>query len=89
MMFVPDGDRLLVIASNMGAPKAPDWYLNLVADPMVQVEVGDQSYRAAATPLTGQEYEQTWASVKHSYPFFADHEKQTSRAIPVVAVQRV
>ena len=89
MMFVPDGERLLVIASNMGAPKAPDWYVNLVADPMVQVEVGDESYRAAATPLIGEEYDRTWASIKKSYPFFADHEKQTSRMIPVVAVQRV
>src|SRR6476660_8387005 len=84
MMFVPDGERLLVIASNMGAPKAPDWYVNLVADPMVQVEVGDESYRAAATPLIGEEYDRTWASIKKSYPFFADHEKQTSRVIPVV-----
>ena len=88
MMFVPDGERLLVIASNMGAPKAPDWYVNLVADPMVQVEVGDESYRAAATPLIGEEYDRTWASIKESYPFFADHEKQAGRDIPVVAVQR-
>ena len=55
----------------------------------MQVEVGDESYRAAATPLTGEEYDRTWASIKESYPFFADHEKQTSRVIPVVAVQRV
>src|SRR6476661_2611171 len=58
MMFVPDGDRLLVIASNMGARKVPDWFTNVVADPLVQVEVGDQSYPAIATALTGAEYEQ-------------------------------
>ena len=89
MMFVPDGDRLLVIASNMGAPKAPDWYVNLLADPIVQIEVGDESYQAVATPLTGEEYELSWASIKEGYPFFADHEKQAGRVIPVVAVQRV
>ena len=88
MMFVQDGDRLLVIASNMGAPKPPDWYTNLVADPIVQVEVGDESYRAVATALTGDEYERLWASIKENYPFFADHEKQAGRAIPVVALAR-
>ena len=88
MMFVPGGERLLVIASNMGARKAPDWYTNLVAEPVVQVEVGDQSYRALATAMTGQEYERVWASIKDAYPFFADHEKQAGRVIPVVALQR-
>ncbi len=88
MMFVPDGDRLLVIASNMGAPKVPDWFTNVVADPLVQVEVGDQSYPAIATALTGAEYEQHWSAIKASYPFFADHEKQAGRKIPVVALAR-
>ena len=88
MMFVPDGDRLLVVASNMGAAKAPDWYTNLVADPTVQVEVGDESYPAVAAALTGEEYDRVWASIKESYSFFADHEKQAGRAIPVVALTR-
>ena len=43
MMFHRDGDRVLVIASNIGAPRHPDWYLNLVANPEVTVEVGDGS----------------------------------------------
>ncbi len=88
MMFVQDGDRLLVIASNMGAPKAPDWYTNLVADPKVQVEVGDESYQATAAALTDDEYERVWASIKENYPFFADHEKQAGRVIPVVALAK-
>jgi deazaflavin-dependent oxidoreductase (nitroreductase family) len=88
MMFVDDGDRLLVIASNMGAPKVPDWYTNLVVDPMVRVEVGIESYRAAATALSGDEYDRSWASIKERYPFFADHEKQAGRVIPVVALER-
>jgi deazaflavin-dependent oxidoreductase (nitroreductase family) len=43
MMFHRDGERLLVIASNAGASKHPDWYLNLVANPRVTVEVGDET----------------------------------------------
>ena len=50
LMFHRDGDRVLVIASNVGAPAHPDWYLNLVARPQVTVEIDDDSYPAVATP---------------------------------------
>jgi deazaflavin-dependent oxidoreductase (nitroreductase family) len=88
MMFHRDGDRLLVIASNAGAPNHPDWYLNLVADPRVTVEVGDESYDAVATPTEGEERERLWTMLKDHYPFFAGHEAMTSRTIPVVTLTR-
>lgn len=88
MMFHRDGDRLLVIASNVGAPRHPDWFLNLVADPHVVVEVGDESYDAVASPLAGAERERVWTELKRAYPFFADHEAATDRTIPVVALTR-
>lgn len=88
MMFVPDGERILVIASNMGAPKVPDWYRNLQADPRVTVEVGDEKYEASASPLQGADYDRSWARIKDGYPFFADHEAQAGRPIPVVALTR-
>jgi deazaflavin-dependent oxidoreductase (nitroreductase family) len=88
MMFHRDGDRLLVIASNIGAPKHPDWYANLVADPHVVVEVGAERFEAAAVPLTGSERGRLWAMLKESYPFFAEHQAKTSREIPVVALTR-
>ena len=89
MMFHRDGDRLLVIASNAGAPKDPMWFGNLVRQPRVTVEVGDQKYEALATVLTGAEREVTWATLTEAYPFFADHERQAGRTIPVVALTRV
>jgi len=88
MMFHRDGDRLLVIASNIGADKHPDWYVNLVANPHVVVEVGAERFEATAVPLTGDERERLWTMLKQSYPFFADHEAKTSREIPVVALTR-
>jgi deazaflavin-dependent oxidoreductase (nitroreductase family) len=89
MMFHGDGDRVLVIASNIGAPQHPDWYLNLRADPFVTVEIGDERYQAIAAPLEGSERDQVWAMIKQTYPFFADHEAKTSRVIPVVSLARV
>ena len=87
MMFHPDGDRLLVIASNVGAPAHPDWYLNLRSNPMVTVEAGGDTYPAHATTATGPERDRLWSEIKSRYPFFADHEAKTSRTIPVVILE--
>ena len=86
MMFVRDGDRVLVIASNMGAEKEPDWCANLSANNQVNVEIGAETYPAAAELLTGDDYARTWAMIKEKFPFFADHEQTANRPIPVVAL---
>jgi deazaflavin-dependent oxidoreductase (nitroreductase family) len=88
MMFHPDGDRVLVMASNAGAPKPPDWYANLMTDPSVKVEIGDESYAATATVLTGEERERLWKDITTANPFFVDHEHKAEREIPVVALTR-
>jgi deazaflavin-dependent oxidoreductase (nitroreductase family) len=88
MMFHRDGDRVLVIASNAGAPEHPDWYTNLAADPRVTVEIGDESYAARAATAT-EERERLWQMIKDTYPFFADHEAKAGRVIPVVVLERV
>lgn len=89
MMFHRDGTRLLVVASNAGARRHPNWYRNVVADPRVTVEVGDETYEATATELTGEDRARTWAMLKERYPFFADHEAKVARTIPVVALVRL
>ena len=88
MMYVPDGDRVLVMASNAGAPKHPDWYRNLLAHPEVTVEVDGEEYRATAAPLEGDEYADRWAQITSRYPFFAEHQSKVTRRIPVVALNR-
>jgi deazaflavin-dependent oxidoreductase (nitroreductase family) len=88
MMFHRDGERLLVIASNMGAEHHPSWFHNLLADPHVTVEVGDERYAALAVPTVGVDRARVWAELKELYPFFADHEQKTDREIPVVALTR-
>ncbi|MEU7766995.1 nitroreductase/quinone reductase family protein [Nocardia sp. NPDC049190] len=88
MMFHRDGRRLLVVASNVGAPSHPDWYFNLEKHRHVTVEVGADRYEALATPLTGEDRVRTWAVLKRTYPFFAEHEMRTARIIPVVALTR-
>lgn len=89
MMFQRDGDRLIVIASNAGAPRDPDWYRNLVSEPRVTVEVGEDRYPALASVLTGADHALQWAALKQAWPFLADHEKSAGRVIPLVALTRL
>ena len=88
MMYVHDGDRLLVIASNAGALKHPAWYYNVVAHPHVTVEVGKETYDATAIVTEGAERQQLWARIVEQYPFFADHQAKITRQIPVVVLER-
>lgn len=89
MMFDRDGDRVFVMASNAGATKAPDRYHNLVADPHVTVEIGDETYEAVAVVTEGDERARLWSKVTAGYPFFLDHEIKAGREIPVVVLDRV
>jgi F420H(2)-dependent quinone reductase len=90
MMYVRDSGRLLVIASNNGAPADPLWYRNLVAEPRVTVELPGQEFEATAEPLAGSDYDGAWARIKQQFPFFAEHENRAGgRRIPVVALTPV
>jgi deazaflavin-dependent oxidoreductase (nitroreductase family) len=89
MMYVPEGDRLLVIASNAGAARHPNWYHNLVAHPDVTVEVTGETYPARARVTAGDERERLWADITRQYPFFLDHQAKITRTIPIVSLDRV
>jgi F420H(2)-dependent quinone reductase len=88
MMYVRLDGRLLVIASNAGGPRDPDWYRNLVANPAVTVEVDGAQYAATARPLDGDR-DEVFARIVDQYPFFADHQKGIDRTIPVVELTSV
>jgi deazaflavin-dependent oxidoreductase (nitroreductase family) len=89
MMYLADGDRYLLFASNAGADTHPAWYFNVRANPRVRIEVGDDVFDAKATELTGAERDEKYAEQARRYPGFADYEQKTSRIIPVVALARV
>ena len=84
----PDGDRILIAATNGGAPTNPDWYHNLMANPLVTVEIGTETYEATAIPLQGEERDRVWALVAELLPMFAAYQTKTSRVIPVIALIR-
>lgn len=88
MMYIPDGDRLLVIASNIGVPTHPDWYRNLVAHPEVTVEIWTETFNATAVVTEGSERQRLWTRIVELYPFFTEHQAKTTRQIPVIALER-
>ena len=88
MTYATDGDRVLVIASNAGAVRHPDWYYNLVAHPEVAVELPDETFQARAAVAEGEEYDRLWAQIVAQMPFFTDHQAKITRKIPVVILER-
>ncbi len=84
MMYLDLDEHRYVFATKSGADTNPDWYWNLVAHPDVTVEVGTETYEAAAMPVTGDDRDRIYAEQARRYPGFAEYEQKTSRIIPVV-----
>lgn len=88
LVYLPDGERLIIFASKGGAPTNPDWYHNLLAHPQTTVEVGTETIPVTASVVTGEERDRLYARQAEIRPSFAEYEAKTSRKIPVVALQR-
>jgi deazaflavin-dependent oxidoreductase (nitroreductase family) len=87
LMYLPDGDRIVVFASKGGAPGNPDWYHNLLANPAVTVEVGTETRPATARVVGRAERDTLYAEQAKLYPQFGEYEKLTTRTIPVVVLE--
>jgi deazaflavin-dependent oxidoreductase (nitroreductase family) len=83
-----DGENVYVMGSLGGAPKHPAWFLNLQANPDVEVQLGPERWRAHAIVLADAERDQVWKRVTAAMPGFADYQKKTDRVIPVVRLAR-
>lgn len=89
LVYTRDGDRLIVVASKGGAPSHPAWYHNLVANPVVTVEVGPERFSARAQVVYDEgEYERLYGQHASVNPTFNDYRRKTSRRIPVIALER-
>jgi deazaflavin-dependent oxidoreductase (nitroreductase family) len=88
VMYLDLDGRRFVFASKAGAPSNPDWYRNIVANPEVSVEVGDEEYKATAKPVTGEERDRIYAEQASRYSGFAEYQEKTDRVIPVVELVR-
>jgi deazaflavin-dependent oxidoreductase (nitroreductase family) len=89
LVYTRDGDRLVIIASKGGAPENPAWYHNLVAHPTVTVELPGETFEARAVVASGDERERLFRAQADVMPQFDEYQKNVTRPIPVVALERV
>jgi deazaflavin-dependent oxidoreductase (nitroreductase family) len=90
LVYVKDSERFVVIASKGGADSNPDWYHNLIANPIVTVELGSEQFQARATPVTEEpERSRLYAKMVEHRSGFAEYEKKTKRKIPAIILERV
>jgi deazaflavin-dependent oxidoreductase (nitroreductase family) len=86
LVYARDGYRYVVAASNAGADRHPAWYLNLVADPRVTVQVGTRTFAATAHTAGSDERPGLWALMVATMPSYRSYQDATSREIPVVVI---
>ncbi len=87
--YVADDDRLVIIASKAGAPTNPDWYYNLLANPLVTVEVGTETFQVRAAEAAEPERTRLYSKMVEMMPGFAEYQQKTTRIIPVFVLTRV
>ena len=79
----------MIVASKGGAPKHPQWYLNLQAHPEVEVQVGTKKLKTKARTAAGAERRRLWEIALKFWPPYADYQQKTEREIPVVVLDPV
>lgn len=84
LIYGQHGSSYLIVASQGGAPNHPAWYLNLEANPEVQVQVGPDKFTARARTATEQEKPELWRIMTGIWPAYDEYQTKTDRPIPVV-----
>jgi deazaflavin-dependent oxidoreductase (nitroreductase family) len=89
LIYGRDGDNYLVVASKGGAPTHPGWYLNLTANPDVQVQVLGERFAAHARTAGPDEKPRLWRIMTTGWPNYDVYSTRTDRQIPVVVLEPV
>ena len=89
LIYGTDGDDFIIVASRGGDPKHPLWYLNLVADENVTLQIKADIFPAIASEVTDtDEYERLWQLMLTHWPSYAEYQAKTARKIPLVRLSR-
>ena len=90
LIFAPDEDRQVIVASKGGAPEHPEWYHNLVASGDGSVELGTETFPVTVKEITGPDRDRIYDEQARRYPGFAEYAQKTAgiRTIPVLELRR-
>ncbi|MBA3533647.1 MAG: nitroreductase family deazaflavin-dependent oxidoreductase [Ardenticatenales bacterium] len=87
LLYIPDGDRMVIVASNGGQARHPAWYFNLRQTPNATVEIGREKLAVRAQEAMGSERERLWALVTSRAPAYEQYREATTRQIPLMVLQ--
>jgi len=87
LLYLRDGDDLVIVASNGGAAKHPTWWLNLQSRPRALVQVDDQRFAVQAQQAPATERARLWPLLVALYPPYAQYQARTARPIPVIVLR--
>lgn len=89
LIYGRDGKDYLLVASAGGAPKHPLWYLNLVANPEVELQVGPDKIKGRARTASKKEKPRLWKIMAGLFPRYDEYQAKTQREIPLIIVEPV
>jgi deazaflavin-dependent oxidoreductase (nitroreductase family) len=89
LVYSREGDRYVIVGSKGGAPTHPGWYFNILANPVVTVEVGGEAFEARAVSTTGAERDRLFSAHAAANPSFEAYQQRTTRVLPVVVLERL
>lgn len=89
LLYMKDGEDLVIVASFYGSPKHPAWYYNVLANPAFEVRVDRRRYRVRAREATPAEREKLWPRLVEHYPGYAAYQARTEREIPVLILSPI
>lgn len=87
LLYLPDGDDMVIVASNGGTASHPAWLLNLQADPHASAILGDRRMSVTAAEAAGDDKRRLWERLVQMYPGYAGYQRRTDREIPVVRLR--
>jgi deazaflavin-dependent oxidoreductase (nitroreductase family) len=88
LLYMPDSDRWVIVASKGGAPNNPSWFENLVANPDAEIQVRAERVPVRAATVQGDERERLWSLMTDAWPAYDNYQAKTDRELPVVALAR-
>lgn len=89
LLFLEDGESLVVVASKGGAPKDPAWFSNLKAQPKAKAQLGARRFAIAAREASPEEKARFWPRLVALYPPYEAYQARTRRPIPLVVLTPV
>lgn len=88
IIFTKYGNAYVIMGSRGGSPTHPKWYLNILADPNVELQVKADKFAAVARTAELPERERIWKEALKTWPRYAEYQSRTERQIPVVVIER-